>query len=173
LAAVFDRIDFGMNEPVAGHWNVLYRDCWRWRARLIMRHGYLFLIIVLVTVSGCGDGRPMRVPVSGTVLIDGQPLSRGNIKFVPENGRPSAGKIGQDGRFTLTCYDGADGAILGKHRVQVAANRGISESKIEWFAPQKYADFRTSEIEVEISQPIDDLKIELKSDGKKLPYIEG
>jgi hypothetical protein len=73
----------------------------------------------------------------------------------------------------LTCYDGSDGAILGKHRIQIAANRGISDSKIEWFAPRKYADFRTSEIEVQIDQPVDDLRIELKSDGQKLPYIEG
>jgi hypothetical protein len=136
---------------------------------------YRFVVLsgALAACLGCGDGRPARVLISGIVLIDGQPLTRGNISFVPENGRPSAGKIGQDGKFTLTCYDGADGAILGKHRVQVAANRGISDHKIEWFAPRKYADFRTSEIEVEITKPVDDLKIDLKSDGKALPYIEG
>jgi hypothetical protein len=54
----------------------------------------------------------------------------------------------------------------------VTANRGISESKIEWFAPRKYADFRTSELEIDVTKPVDDLKIELKSDGMKLPYIE-
>jgi hypothetical protein len=141
----------------------------RWAAmcRLVV------LLGVIAVCLGCGDGRPARVPVTGIVLIDGQPLTRGNISFVPEVGRPSAGKIGQDGKFTLTCYNGADGAILGKHRVQVAANRGISDHKIEWFAPRKYADFRTSEIEVEITKPVDDLKIDLKSDGKTLPYIEG
>src|SRR5204863_2620412 len=138
------------------------------RARWTIGYRHLVLISVLSACVGCGDGRPARVPVSGIVLIDGQPLTRGNISFVPENGRPSAGKIAQDGRFTLTCYNGADGAILGKHRVQVAANRGISDHKIEWFAPRKYADFRTSEIEVEITKPVDDLKIDLKSDGKTL-----
>jgi hypothetical protein len=93
----------------------------------------LSILCVLVAFCGCGDGRPTRVPVSGVVLIDGQPLSRGNIKFVPEQGRPSAGKIDQDGRFTLTCYDGSDGAILGKHRIQIAANRGIRYINIEFF----------------------------------------
>jgi hypothetical protein len=112
------------------------------------------------------------VPVSGIVTIDDKPLDRGNIKFVPKNGRPSAGSIGKDGRFTLTCYDGNDGALLGSHRVQVASNRIISDSKIEWFAPPKYADFRTSGIEVPISEPVEDLKIELSSEGRKLPYIE-
>ena len=128
---------------------------------------------MMVVFTGCGDGRPPRVPVSGTVVIDGQPLARGNIKFVPEGGRPSAGSIGKDGKFTLTCYDGNDGAIPGMHRVQVASNRIISDSKIEWFAPPVYADFRTSGIEVQIEEPVSDLKIELTWGNRKGPYIQG
>jgi hypothetical protein len=132
----------------------------------------IILLLLLPLLAGCDD-RPRRVPVSGVVTIDGQPLDRGNIKFVPQNGRPSAGAIGEDGRFTLTCYDGNDGALLGTHRVQVASNRIISDSKIEWFAPPKYADFRTSEISVDITEPVEDLKIELAWGNKKGPYIEG
>ena len=128
---------------------------------------------LMIAFAGCGDGRPPRVPVSGSVLIDGQPLTRGNIKFVPEGGRPSAGSIGEDGKFTLTCYDGNDGAIPGMHRVQVASNRIISDSKIEWFAPRSYADFRTSGIEVQIQEPTNDLKIELTWGNRRGPYIEG
>ena len=133
---------------------------------------FLILLLVLAVLVGCDD-RPTRVRVSGVVTIDGQPLDRGNIKFVPKNGRPSAGTIGPDGRFTLTCYDGNDGALLGTHRVQVAANRIISDSKIEWFAPPKYADFRTSEISVEVTAPVDDVKIELNWGDRKGPYIQG
>lgn len=128
---------------------------------------------VVAATSGCGDGRPERVPVAGIVLIDGQPLTRGNIKFVPKDGRPSAGKIGPDGHFNLTCYDGNDGALLGTHRVQVSSSNIISDSKIEWFAPQQYADFRTSGIEVEVTEGVDDLKIELTWGGKKGPYVDG
>jgi len=135
--------------------------------------GFLVLLCVILPLAGCGDGRPTRVPVSGVVLIDGKPLNRGTIKFVPANGRPSIGKIGEDGKFSLTCYDGSDGAILGMHRVQVSANRIISDNKIEWYAPRKYADFRTSEIEVEVTKPVDDVKVDLKSNGQKLPYTEG
>jgi hypothetical protein len=134
---------------------------------------HLVFAFAAITCVGCGDGRPDRVPVSGIVLIDGQPLTRGHVKFVPTNGRPSLGKIGDDGKFSLTCFDGNDGAIAGTHRVQVAANRIISNTKIEWYAPSKYADFRTSGIDVQVFEPISDMKIELKSDGQKLPYIEG
>jgi hypothetical protein len=126
----------------------------------------------LVILVGC-DSRPERVPVAGVVLIDGQPLKSGNIKFVPTNGRPSAGKIGADGHFNLTCYDGNDGALLGTHRVQIASNRIISDSKIEWYAPKDYADFRTSGIEINVSEPVEDLKIELNWGGKKGPYVDG
>jgi hypothetical protein len=131
-----------------------------------------FFAIVVIGSTGC-DRHPTRVPVSGTVLIDGVPLSRGNIKFVPEQGRPSVGKIGEDGRFTLTCYEGDDGALVGKHRVQIAANRIISDSKIQWFAPASYADFRTSGLGVEITKPVSDLKIELSWGERKGPYIAG
>lgn len=130
------------------------------------------ILLLICLVAGC-DSRPDRVPVAGIVLIDGQPLTSGNIKFVPKNGRPSAGKISDDGHFNLTCYDGNDGALLGTHRVQISSNRIISDSKIEWYAPQNYADFRTSGIEVEVSEPVDDLKIELNWGDRKGPYIDG
>jgi hypothetical protein len=136
------------------------------------RLGTLFFLL-LSGASGCGDGRPARVTVSGIVTIDGAPVTRGSIKFVPEQGRPSFGEIDPAGRFTLTCYDGKDGALPGKHRVQVDANRPISEKKMEIFTPKHYADFRTSEINVVIEKPVDDLKIELTwGKEKKGPYIE-
>jgi hypothetical protein len=134
---------------------------------------HILFACAIATIGGCGDGRPARVAVSGVVLIDGQPLTRGFVKFVPTNGRPSVGAIAEDGKFVLTCFDGSDGAIPGVHRVQVSSNRIISNTKIEWYAPSKYADFRTSEIEIEVLEPVDNLTIELKSGGRKLPYIEG
>lgn len=120
---------------------------------------------------GCGDGRPARVTVSGHVLIDGKPLNQGNIKFVPEGARPSAGTVAEDGSFTLTCYDGNDGVVPGKHRVQISASEILDRSKVKWWAPKKYSDFRKSGLTFKISEPIDDLKIELTWDGGK-PFVE-
>jgi hypothetical protein len=130
-----------------------------------------FLLLALLSLTGCGDGRPARVAVSGQVLIDGQPLSVGIIKFIPEGSRPSSGKIEADGSFTLTCYDGADGVVPGRHRVQVSAMEILGSSKVKWLVPRKYADFRTSELEFEITEPTDDLKIELTWDGGK-PFVQ-
>ncbi|MCA9237576.1 MAG: hypothetical protein KDA44_19015 [Planctomycetales bacterium] len=140
------------------------------RRRWLAQTGVAGLALLLNAV-GCGDGRPTRVAVSGTVTIDGKPLTHGNIKFVPTGARPSAGKIDENGHFTLTCYDGDDGVVLGKHRVAVSASKILSESKIQWFAPKKYADFRASGLEYDITEPNDDLRIELTWDGGK-PFVE-
>ncbi|MBA3482591.1 MAG: hypothetical protein H0T51_12320 [Pirellulales bacterium] len=111
------------------------------------------------------------MPVAGIVTIDGRPLTEGNIKFVPDGGRPSSGKIEPNGRFVLTCYDGADGAIPGTHRVAISASKILSESKMQWLAPRKYADFRTSDLKYDINEPTDNLAIELTWDGGK-PFVE-
>lgn len=129
------------------------------------------LILFVTVMSGCGDGRPTRVNVSGQVLIDGKPLTMGNVKFVPEGARPSAGKLDESGRFTLTCYDGDDGVVPGRHRAQISAMEIVGPTKVRWLAPPKYADFRTSELEFEITEPTNDLKIELTWDGGK-PFVQ-
>jgi len=122
-------------------------------------------------VAGCGDGRPRRVPVSGQVLIDGKPLTRGFIRLVPEGARPAAGQIGPDGRFTLKTFEPGDGAVTGRHEVSVTAVESLSDTVQRWYTPKKYADPSTSGLTVTINEPTDSLLIELTWDGGK-PFIE-
>ena len=122
-----------------------------------------------VLLLGCGDGRPSRVPVSGMVTIDGEPLTAGYLRFVPPDDRPSSGTIGSDGRFTLGCFADDDGAVLAKHKVAVISNQTIDEVTMRWLAPQRYANYETSGIEIEITGPTDDLLIELSSDETPSP----
>jgi len=105
------------------------------------------------------------------VLVDGQPLTLGHIRFVPEGARPSGGKIGPDGRFTLTCFDGSDGAVPGQHRLEVAASEQIDSFSARWHAPKKYANVETSGVEVEVTEPTDSLVVELTFGGGK-PFVE-
>lgn len=125
-------------------------------------------VLVLATLAGCGDGRPARVEVSGKVLIDGEPVTGGIVQFVSEGVRPSAGKINQEGSFTLSCYDEGDGIIPGNYKVMVAAKEILSETKVRWLAPKKYADYRISGLSFDISESTDDLTIELTW-GKRKP----
>jgi hypothetical protein len=136
--------------------------------------GWLIFATLPSALLGCSDERPDRVPVSGQVLLDGVPLSQGSVRFVPAGGRPSIGKLDEQGRFTMTCFDGGDGVIPGKHRVAVTGSKILSETKIQWFAPPKYADFRTSGLEFAINEPNDNLKIELTWQGSPpgKPFVE-
>ena len=135
----------------------------------ISRFLLLAVVLTTATILGCGDGRPQRVPVSGQVLIDGEPLTHGFVRFVPENDRPSRSDIGPDGRFTLGCYDLDDGAVTGTHRVAVIANKPADEFTMQWLAPQRYADYQTSGLEFVIDGPTDDLTINLTSGPDERP----
>ena len=130
----------------------------------------LLLVAAFVVTTGC-DRRPKRVGISGTVLIDGQPLTVGFIQFIPEDTRASMGTLDENGRFTMTCYEANDGVIPGTHRVAIMASEIISSTKIKWHAPPKYADPETSGVVVEVDKPRDDLVVEISWNGGK-PYIE-
>jgi len=137
----------------------------------------LFLVacLLLPLLSGCGDGRPERVPVSGTVTIDGEPVTAGYIRLIPPDARPAGGDIGPDGSFTLTTFEPNDGAVTGEHVVTVIAMESRDNGTIMRFqVPAKYSDPSTSDLTVNISEPTDSLPIELtwEGSGRNGPYEE-
>ena len=122
--------------------------------------------------AGCGDGRPTRVPVSGKVMIDGQPLTRGAIRFKPADGRVATGEIGPDGAFTLSTFEPGDGAAVGTHAVTVHASEELEANAIRWHVPKKYQRASTSELTQTIDGPTDAVVIELTWDGQQGPFVE-
>jgi hypothetical protein len=132
----------------------------------------LLLAFSIISISGCGDNLPKRVPVSGQVFLDGKPLDHGVVQVYPNNQRMASGAIFPDGKFKLTTYTENDGCIIGKHPVAVNAGEGINTSKMRWYAPKKYADQTTSGLDIEITGQTDNIKINLKSDGQTYPMIE-
>jgi hypothetical protein len=124
--------------------------------------------------AGCGDGRPKRVPVSGRVLIDGQPLSVGTVQVVPHGNRPASGVLDKDGHFVLTTFEKDDGCVLGRHRVAVIAHKNLGPTALQWFAPKKYMSIATSGLKIEVNGPRNNLEIHLtwKGSGHKQPFVE-
>ncbi len=83
---------------------------------------------VCVTLLGCGvspDG-PQKYPVSGTVLINGQPMERVAVQFhhldvsVPGNLRFPTAVTDALGRFELSSTGDRDGAVAGDYLVTFA-----------------------------------------------------
>jgi hypothetical protein len=94
--------------------------------------------------------------------------------FVPELGRQSIGPIDETGSFTLTCYDPGDGAIIGKHSIEVLASQALNSTSLKWHAPKKYTDRKTSELTQQVEGPMDSVVINLtwKGSPPEKPYIE-
>jgi hypothetical protein len=79
---------------------------------------------VLLSITGCGsdDGLGKRYSVSGTVKYKGDPLAKGQINFLPQDGkgRGASGPI-DNGNYTLSTNGDRDGALPGKYSVTILA----------------------------------------------------
>ncbi|QEG43466.1 hypothetical protein [Roseimaritima ulvae] len=126
-------------------------------------------LAVAAAVVGCGPSRPAVVPVSGQVLIDGEPLKNASIMVAPSAGKAAFGRSDDEGRFTLTTYEPDDGCMTGTHPVEVSATEPESASVMLVHTPLKYMDVDTSDLSVTIEEATDDLRIELSWDGQKGP----
>ena len=100
--------------------------------------GVCVLLAAVLLAGGCGYRRAARVPVEGTVTLDGQPLEGASVMLFPEaGGRPANAVTDAAGRFTLSTYGGKDGAKPGHYKVvvtkmeltQAAAKRAEKMSK--------------------------------------------
>lgn len=85
------------------------------------RLGWLLLV---VGCFGCGDGRPVAHPTSGTVAVDGRPLEGVELIFYPQAAPPSDVRVPNpravtdaEGHFEVSTYEGRDGAPAGEYRV--------------------------------------------------------
>ena len=86
-------------------------------------------LIILAFITGCsgGSNAPPTGKVTGKVSFRGQPVTVGTVIFVPQAGGPSAyGMIQADGSYELstdTSSGGGDGAVIGKHKVAIRAQK--------------------------------------------------
>jgi hypothetical protein len=140
------------------------------------RKGYIALLFLTLGVAACNRG-PQMAPVTGVVLLNGQPVEGAAVLFTPEaGGRPADGVTDKEGKFTLQTFAPGDGAVIGKHKVAFigmrmtgvqATSDGLSgevnESKARevWFVPKKYASPDTSGLEAEVKRNMEPLKFEL------------
>ena len=83
------------------------------------------LLIVALTMllqPGCGGSgdQPELGQVTGTVTLDGMPLSGIAVVFQPDNGRPARGMTDAEGKYELTYIRQTKGTKVGPNRVEIA-----------------------------------------------------
>lgn len=107
---------------------------------------YVFLGLLAWTLSGCGGGGLERAEISGNVTADGQPVKRGQVRFVPtgQTKGPSWSAWIKDGHYTTA---GSKGTPVGELRVEIRAYRAVpgfehvaddGDAPYEQYLPPKY-----------------------------------
>ncbi|HLA85896.1 MAG TPA: hypothetical protein VJL29_13985 [Thermoguttaceae bacterium] len=110
---------------------------------------------LLVSAGGCDQdsGLPPLAVVTGQVMLDGKPLTLGEIGFIPDSSKGTAGPMGtgtisEDGRFSIRTA-GHKGALVGFHKIRITA---IDKTKADkpWIIPFQYGNPDESGLAVEV-----------------------
>lgn len=116
-------------------------------------------------LAGCRRG-PSLVPAAGRVVFEGKPLTSGAIMVQPEAGPAAQARIQPDGSFRLGTFVPDDGAIPGKATVRIVCRQDLTLSGEERafgrsLIPEKYGQFESSGLSVDIRAGMEPLLIEL------------
>ena len=123
---------------------------------------WLLFVFALIFGQGCGEPRLDVYPVSGRVLIKGQPAANAEVIFfgqdeVHQSEMAPFPKASTDanGTFTVTSYESGDGAPAGEYRVTVTCRKSAADDpELREMAPnvvpQEYSDPNESPLLVTI-----------------------
>jgi len=129
--------------------------------------GGVLLGLALGIMTGCGSSGPQMGRVSGKVTYQDQPVANATVTFLPEaaGSQSATGITDASGEYQLSTFGKNDGALVGKHRVNVVARAafegklppGAGEAMLEEFQaagkpliPQKYFNVETSGLSFEV-----------------------
>jgi hypothetical protein len=135
------------------------------------------LAVVCVLTAGCGGPEgPELVPVSGKVLLDGEPVPGAFVQFVPNFGPASGGETIENGEFALMAPGNRAGAVVDSHTVTVSCpfdpsqgssadgSTQASANGSSCNVPAIYSDVLTSDVTVVVPEEgKSDFVIELSS----------
>ena len=117
---------------------------------------------LLSSLSGCGNGMPQTVKVTGKVTFDGKaPPGPGIIYFLPTESaegfpmRPANGHFGADGSYKTTTFEPNDGVMPGKYKMYIECweqEPNMEGKPVKSHVPKKYQSAETSGYELDITK---------------------
>ncbi|MGL6196113.1 MAG: hypothetical protein ACRC2T_14955 [Thermoguttaceae bacterium] len=123
-----------------------------------------FVLVAIVTFTGCDKSPYKVVPIEGTATWKGNPIPEGfSLEFTPEEGRASSGFISKEGKFKTVYSAQKDGVQTGKNKVKVMWNTGTMPPP-----PEEYIElvntygYKSEGIEIEIKKADKNLTIDFK-----------
>ena len=91
------------------------------------------LLVFAVSSVGCSKKAALSglVKVTGTVMLNGEPLSGASVVFVPKSigdtSRSASGTTKEDGTFELTTLESGDGAFPGEYNVTITKREAVGK----------------------------------------------
>ena len=162
---------------------VAYYSGWIWRQVAGIRQVFgdtheevraLVCTLVILGLAGCG-AKPLEVAlVSGMVTLDGAPVEKALVRFVPQEGssvqRPVYAVTDAEGNYDATFGKGTKGVPIGTSVVQLSTGeedgvfwQGKEYNRVELFPKDALTNFQT----VEIKPGENTLNFFCETDGKK------
>jgi hypothetical protein len=130
---------------------------------LYSKHNAAVVLAALMMVTGLGcsksESRVPVHPVLGAIQFRGQPAVGAFVSLVPKtalDGVPNPrATVAKDGSFTVSTYDGNDGAPEGEYVVTVQWYKPVRQGNDlvggPNVLPAKYASPRTSDVSIHIA----------------------
>jgi hypothetical protein len=136
--------------------------------------GSALLVGLLVGCSSGPSDTPPLGHVSGTILLDGQPLANAQVEFNPAAGRGSVATTDANGQYVLKYTNELEGAVLGTHTVSIST--GVAPSSGEGGAGQSGSPERippkynsASEVKEEVKAGSNTFDYKIESGGQTFP----
>lgn len=141
------------------------KESWHMFIEFLGRRLFPLMSIALLTLAGCGGG-PREYGVHGTVTFDGQPVEKGEIRFLPAGTQEAAyGGAIENGKFECKVTEG-------QKRVEITATREAATPAPDGlpdyvsYIPAEYNTQSTLKAEVKPSGD-NTFTFDLKSQGAK------
>jgi hypothetical protein len=130
----------------------------------------VLFVVLCISLSGCGGEK--RLPITGSVTVDGTPLAKGYVIFIPDSGTPgpTAGADIVDGVYEV---DASKGVFEGKFKVEINGWRdsdktyedsvtGEEFAEPEQFLPAKFNKETELIAELNAKDPVADFDLKLE-----------
>lgn len=134
-----------------------------------MKLRFALSLVLLLIVTGCGES---KIPVSGTVLYNDQPLPNVNVVMIRTDGKVASAVTDTSGNFASVSTDGpGDGALAGEYKVGITPVSTVidEQTSADDYAipakspiPQSYMSADSSGLKVVVELGMAPVKLELK-----------
>lgn len=142
---------------------------------MLLQQRPFVLLAVLVplapALAGCGPKYPQTIPVTGTVILDDRPVAGAVVVFLPEQGQMATATTDGTGRFVLSTFELADGALPGKHRVTVAKTtvEPGDQEKVVFLVPKEYGHPKTTPLTCNVQKEMGPVQFNLRTPPEPAP----